>query len=104
MKTESIKTVQKHQEKQRKIVELEEFFKECIRSCEKDILKSHEISQLNQEDKVSSSFFFELKRKKFITDTSKQPQGFSQLDDIKKSYPMRVLDRHTKNVIYKTIK
>lgn len=26
------------------------------------------------------------------------------LDDIKKNYPMRVLDRHTKNVIYKTIK
>lgn len=26
------------------------------------------------------------------------------LDDIKGSYPVRVLDRHTKNVIYKTIK
>ena len=54
-------------------MELEEFFRDCIKACEKDILKSHEISQLNQEDKVSSSFFFELKRKKFITDSSKQP-------------------------------
>ena len=26
------------------------------------------------------------------------------LDDIKGAYPVRVLDRHTKNVIYKTIK
>ena len=34
----------------------------------------------------------------------KFPNGSSALDDIKKSYPMSVLDRHTKNVIYKTIK
>jgi hypothetical protein len=25
-------------------------------------------------------------------------------EDLKSGYPMRVLDRHTKNVIYKTIK
>mmetsp|Transcript_14278 Transcript_14278/g.10328 ORF Transcript_14278/g.10328 Transcript_14278/m.10328 type:complete len:80 (+) Transcript_14278:803-1042(+) len=53
---------------------------------------------------MSSSFFFELKRKKFLQEMVSKPQGSSQLDDIKQSYPMKVLDRHTKNVIYKTIK
>lgn len=73
LKHVSIKSVQKQFEKQRKAVELEEFFRECIKACEKDILKSHEISQLNQDDKVSSSFFFELKRKKFLTENQKLP-------------------------------
>eukprot|EP00347_Sterkiella_histriomuscorum_P024300 403331608 len=105
LKTSSIKTVSKQFDKQRKAIELEEFFRDCIKACEKDILKSHEISQLNQDDKVSSSFFFELKRKKFLNDNQKlATQGPQQLNDIKLSYPMTVLDRHTKNVIYKTIK
>ncbi len=83
---------------------MEEFFRECIKACERDILKSHEISQLNQSDKVSSSFFFELKRKKYLQEAAKGNGNNQQLADIKKSYPMKVLDRHTKNVIYRTIK
>ena len=47
IKTESIKSISKQYEKQRKAIELEEFFRECVKSCEKDILKSHEISQLS---------------------------------------------------------
>ena len=72
-----------------------------MKACEKEILKSHEISQLNSQDKVSSSFFFELKRKKYLQDGQKNT---GQLEDLKRSYPMKVLDRHTKNIIYKTIK
>jgi len=53
---------------------------------------------------MSSSFFFELKRKKYMKEMVTKPQGSSQLENITKSYPMKVLDRHTKNIIYKTIK
>ena len=71
IKTNSIKNISQQYEKQRKAIEMEEFFRECLKASEKDILKSHEISQLNQSDKVSSSFFFELKRKKFLLENSK---------------------------------
>jgi hypothetical protein len=91
-------------EKQRKGIEMEEFFRDCVKSCEKEIMKSHEMSQLSSKNRVSSSFFFELKRKKFMQEAARQPQGIGGLTELRESYPMKVLDRHTKNVIYKTIK
>jgi len=60
-------------QKQKRGIELEEFFKECIKASEKEILKSHEMSQLSSKNNVSSSFFFELKRKKFMQELAKQP-------------------------------
>ena len=58
-------------EKQRKAREAEELFKEAVRACERDILKAHETGAVKEEngssyEKVSSSYFFEIKRKKFL--------------------------------------
>ena len=44
-------------------IELDEFFLLCVKACEKEIMRSHELSQLESDDGISSSFFFELKRK-----------------------------------------
>jgi hypothetical protein len=46
-------------------------FKESVKACEKDILKAHETGAIKEEpgssyEKVSSSYFFEIKRKKFL--------------------------------------
>jgi len=79
MQTHSIKLLQNTYHKQKRIIELEEFFKQCIVACEKEIMKSHEMSQLSSKNKVSSSFFFELKRKKFMQEIVKQPQGSNNL-------------------------
>lgn len=58
-------------ERQRRAREAEELFKESIKACEKDIMKAHETGTIKEEpgssyEKVSSSYFFEIKRKKFL--------------------------------------
>lgn len=58
-------------ERQRKAREAEDLFKEGIKACERDILKAHETGAVKDEhgssyEKVSSSYFFEIKRKKFL--------------------------------------
>ena len=72
-KTNTTSNIGKHYEKIRKNVDLDEFFRDCVKACEKDILRSHELAQLASEDGVSSSFFFELKRKKFLAEMAKKP-------------------------------
>jgi hypothetical protein len=59
-----------------------------VKACEKDILKAHETGVLKEDamigngtssstyDKVSNSYFFEIKRKKFL-----QENPTSQLPD-----------------------
>ena len=47
IRTQSVKTISSQYEKQRKTIEMEHFFKECVKASEKEIMKSHEISQLN---------------------------------------------------------
>jgi hypothetical protein len=58
-------------ERQRKAKEAALLFKESVKACEKDILRSHETGTIKEEpgsmyEKVSNSYFFEIKRKKFL--------------------------------------
>ena len=71
LKTEHLRSGAVDNERQRKAKEAEELFKEGIKSCEKDIMKAHETGAVKDEhgssyEKVSSSYFFEIKRKKFL--------------------------------------
>jgi len=84
-------------------LELETFLNECLGACEKEILKTHEMQQLGQHD-VTSSFFFELRRKKFLDQTSSIPHTNGSMEPNNSKYETHVLDRHNKNVIYSTIK
>ena len=54
-----------------------EFFSECVRVCEKELMRCHELSQLSPEDgEISSTFFLELKRKhQGKTDLKKKDAG-----------------------------
>lgn len=85
-------------------VEMEQFLAACINSCEKEILRSHELSQLSSKDGVSSSFFFELKWKRFLNTLPTAPLKTGSMEPNKAAYETWVLDRHNKNVIYSTIK
>jgi hypothetical protein len=68
-----LKTGAMDNEKQRRAREAEELFKEAVKACERDIMKAHETGAVKEEhgtsyEKVSSSYFFEIKRKKFLQD------------------------------------
>lgn len=48
-------------------------FKESVKACERDIMKAHETGTIKEEhgstyEKVSNSYFFEIKRNKFLHD------------------------------------
>ena len=58
-------------ERLKKAKEAEILFKESIKACERDIMKAHETGTIKEEhgstyEKVSNSYFFEIKRKKFL--------------------------------------
>ena len=83
-----------------------EFFNECIKASEKEILRSHELTQLQSkgDGDLVSSFFYELHRKKFVNSKPAVPLKTGSMEPNKAAYETRVLDRHNKNVIYQTIK
>jgi hypothetical protein len=71
LRQQHMKTGALDNEKQRRAREAEELFKEAVKACERDILKAHETGAVKEEnggsyEKVSSSYFFEIKRKKFL--------------------------------------
>jgi hypothetical protein len=71
LKTEHLKSGAIDNERQKRACEAEQLFKESVKACERDILKAHETGAVKDEtgtgyDKVSSSYFFEIKRKKFL--------------------------------------
>lgn len=114
LKGEHLRTGAVDNERQRKAREAEDLFKEGIKACERDIMKAHETGAVKDEhgssyEKVSSSYFFEIKRKKFLQEnpttqlldnsqaTGPAAQSTSLINN-------QALDRHSKDVIYKTIK
>ena len=71
MRNEHMRTGALDNERQRKATDAETLFKESVKACERDIMKSHETGTVKEEngngyDKVSNSYFFEIKRKKFL--------------------------------------
>jgi len=56
-------------ESQRKCVETEEFYDDCLKSCSKEIVRIHESLQISSRESTSShSYLLELLRKKFLED------------------------------------
>ena len=74
-----------------KKIELETFFIECLGACEKEILKTHELQQLGQHE-VTSSFFFELRRKKFLESSAAIPHTNGSMEPNNSKYETHVLD------------
>ncbi len=71
MRTDHQKTGAIDNERWKKAKEAEQLFKECIKACEKDNLKAHKTGTVKEEHgsnyvKVSNSYFFEIKRKRFL--------------------------------------
>ena len=77
-------------------------------------MKAHETGTIKEEhgstyEKVSNSYFFEIKRKKFLQDnpTTQLLEGAIQAGGLQHQSTLnngQSLDRHSKDVIYKTIK
>ena len=54
-------------EAQRKCVETQEFYEDCLKACSKDIVRIHESLQISSRESTSShSYLLELLRKKFL--------------------------------------
>lgn len=112
MRTEHQKTGAVDNERQRRAKEAEILFKESIKACEKDIMKAHETGTIKEEhgstyEKVSNSYFFEIKRKKFLQEnptTQLLDGGSAAVQTASTLNNGQSLDRHSKDVIYKTIK
>lgn len=114
LKNEYVKTGAIDNERQRRAREAEELFKESIKACEKDIMKAHETGTIKEEpgssyEKVSSSYFFEIKRKKFLqenptTQLLDHTQATGPAAQTSSLINGQSLDRYSKDVIYKTIK
>lgn len=111
LKAEHQRTGALDNERQRRAKEAAELFKESVRACERDILRSHETGTIKEEpgsmyEKVSNSYFFEIKRKKFLQEnpTTQLPEANMSSHQNSTLNNGQSLDRHSRDVIYKTIK
>ena len=92
-------------EAQRKCVETQEFYEDCLKACSKEIVRIHESLQISSRESTSShSYLLELLRKKFLEDQEKRNGGIPKYDEMMAGKDLGAIDRHTKNLIYRTIK
>lgn len=92
-------------EAQRKCVEMQEFYEDCQKSCSKEIVRIHESQKSSSRESTSShSYLLELLRKKFLEDQEKRNGGIPKYDEMMAGKDLGAIDRHTKNLIYRTIK
>ena len=84
---------------------MQEFYEDCLKACSKEIVRIHETNSLSSlESSSSHSYLLELLRKKFIEDQEKRNGGVPRYDEMMAGKDHGAIDRHTKNLIYRTIK
>jgi len=105
LKKDGFRKAQHVYEKQRKNLEMQEFYEDCLKSCSKEIVRIHETNQLSSlESSSSHSYLLELLRKKFVEEQEKRNGGIPRYDEMMAGRDHGAIDRHTKNLIYRTIK
>ena len=69
LKREGFSQAQHVYDKQRKNIDMQEFYEDCLKACSKEIVRIHETNSLSSlESSSSHSYLLELLRKKFIED------------------------------------
>ena len=105
LKKQGFTTSKNVYESQRKCVETQEFYEDCLKANSAQIVRIHESLQVSSKESTSThSYLLELLRKKFLEDQEKRNGGIPRYDEMMAGKDLGAIDRHTKNLIYRTIK